>query len=101
MVCYLKLVPSDCPRGIQAWSLPYAVQPRASMSSPLLLVADASVCAASLLEVALGMYLWVLIIYLFFLLVMLPSEVQRLSTDSLVRVFPVVWKLLSFLRLPS
>ena len=32
---------------------------------------------------------------------MLPSEVPRLSTDSLVRVFPGVWKLLSFLRLPS
>ena len=31
---------------------------------------------------------------------MLPSEVPRLSTDSPVRVFPGVWKLLSFLRLP-
>ena len=38
--------------------------------------------------------------YLFFLLVMLPSEVPRLSTDSPVRMFPGVWKLLSFLRLP-
>ena len=44
--------------------------------------------------------LWVLIIYLFFLLVMLPSVVLRLSADSPVRVFPGVWKLLSFLRLP-
>ena len=32
---------------------------------------------------------------------MLPSEVPSLVTDSLVRVFPGVWKLLSFLRLPS
>ena len=32
---------------------------------------------------------------------MLPSEVPRLATDPLVRVFPGVWKLLSFLRLPS
>ena len=32
---------------------------------------------------------------------MLPSEVPRLTTDLLVRVFPGVWKLLSFLRLPS
>ena len=32
---------------------------------------------------------------------MLPSEVPRLTTDSPVRVFPGVWKLLSFLRLPS
>ena len=31
---------------------------------------------------------------------MLPSEVPRLTTDSPVRVFPGVWKLLS-LRLPS
>ena len=45
--------------------------------------------------------LWVLIIYLFFLLVMLPTEVPRLTTDSAVRVFLGDWKLLSFLRLPS
>ena len=45
--------------------------------------------------------LWVLIIYLFFLPVMLPSVVPRLATDLAVRVFPGVWKLLSFLRLPS
>ena len=32
---------------------------------------------------------------------MLPSEVPRLATDLPVRVFPGVWKLLSFLRLPS
>ena len=31
---------------------------------------------------------------------MLPSVVPRLTTDSVVRVFPGVWKL-SFLRLPS
>ena len=40
--------------------------------------------------------LWVLIIYLFFLLVMLPSEVPRLATHSPVRVFPGVWKSLFF-----
>ena len=32
---------------------------------------------------------------------MLPSEVPGLTTDSPVRVFPGVWKLLSFLNLPS
>ena len=32
---------------------------------------------------------------------MLPSEVPKLTTDSPVRVFPGVWKPLSFLRLPS
>ena len=44
--------------------------------------------------------LWVLIIYLFFLPVMLPSVVPKLATDSAVRVFPGVWKPL-FLKLPS
>ena len=32
---------------------------------------------------------------------MLPSVVPRLATDLAVRVFPGVWKLISFLRLPS
>ena len=32
---------------------------------------------------------------------MLPSEVPRLTRDPPVKVFPGVWKLLSFLRLPS
>ena len=45
--------------------------------------------------------LWGLTIYLFFLLIMLPPEVPRLATELPVRVFPGVWKLLSFLRLPS
>ena len=40
--------------------------------------------------------LWVLIIYLFFLPIMLPSVLPRLGIDSAVRVFPGVWKLLSF-----
>ena len=40
--------------------------------------------------------LWGLIIYLFFLPVVLPSVVPRLTTDSAVRVFPGVWKLLFF-----
>ena len=64
----------------------------ASLPSPRLLVA---------LLLHWGSYcwarnLWVLIIYLFFLPVMLPSVLPRLATDSAVRVFPGVWKLLSF-----
>ena len=60
---------------------------------------------ASALPLCWGSYrwasnLWVLIIYLFFLMIMLPSVVPRLVTDSTVRVFPGVWKPL-FLRLPS
>ena len=38
----------------------------------------------------------VLIVYLFFLPVMLPSVLPKLGTDSAVRRFPVVWKVLSF-----
>ena len=40
--------------------------------------------------------LWVIIIYLFFLPVLLPSVLPRLATDLAVRVLPGVWKLLSF-----
>ena len=52
-----------------------------------------------------GSYCWacnllVLIIYLFFLPVMLPSVFPRLATDSAGRVFPGVWKPL-FLKFPS
>ena len=32
---------------------------------------------------------------------MMPSVIPGLATDLPVRVFPGVWKLLSFLRLPS
>ena len=75
----------------------------ASLSSPCLLVADVSVWVASQLGVAIrhiicGVYLF---IYLFFLLVMLPSDISRFATDPLVRVFPGIWNLLSVLRLPS
>ena len=45
--------------------------------------------------------LWVVNIYLCLLPVMWPSEVPRLAGDSPVRVFRGVWKLLSFLTLPS
>ena len=71
-------------------------------AQPLLAVEDAGVYAAS----RCGSYhwacsLWVLTVYLFSLLFMLPSVIPRLTTDSAVRVFPGVWKLLSFLRFPS
>ena len=60
---------------------------------------------ASALLLHWGSYCWacnllVLIIYLFFLPVMLPSVLPRLATDSAARVFPGVWKPL-FLRFPS
>ena len=72
----------------------------ASLPSPGLLVADAGIFAASLLEVTVG-HLPMGFNYLFFLPVMLPSDVPRLAANSPVRVFPGVWNLLSFLRLPS
>ena len=60
----------------------------ASLPSPCLLVVDAGLCAASPQGVTVGhVNLWVLIIYLFFLPVMLPSVVPRLAADSAVRVF--------------
>ena len=70
-----------------------------STAARALLVAGAGICAALLLHW--GSYcwarnLWVLIIYLFFLPVMLPSVLPRLTTDLAVGVFPGVWKLLSF-----
>ena len=60
---------------------------------------------ASVLLFRWGSYWWacsllVLIIYLFFLTVMLPSVFPRLATDLAGRVFPGVWKPL-FLRFPS
>ena len=60
---------------------------------------------ASVLLFHWGSYCWacnllVLIIYLFFLPVMLPSVLPRLATDLARRVFPGVWKPL-FLRFPS
>ena len=68
-----------------------------SLPSPHLLVAGAGVFNACLLgELPWARNLWGLIIYLFFLPVMLLSALPRLATDSAVRVFPGVWKLLSF-----
>ena len=59
-----------------------------------LLVVGAGVCAASPLgELPLGLSS-VGFIYLFFLLLMLPCVLPRLTMA--VRVFPGVWKLLSF-----
>ena len=60
---------------------------------------------ASVLRFRWGSYCWacnllVLIIYLFFLPVMLPSVFPRLATDLAGRVFPGVWKPL-FLKFPS
>ena len=102
LVCYPKLVPSDCPRGIQGQVLTLSNAAHTSLPSPRLLVKDAGVCTASPLGVTIGHWacnLWVLIIY-FSSRLCCPLRLQGLP-DSPVRVFPGVWKLLSFLRLPS
>ena len=75
--CYLTLAPSDCPQGI-----------------PRLLVTDTSIWGTSLLGLAFRHVICGF--YLFFLPVMLPSEIRKLPPDPLVRGFPRVWKLLLF-----
>ena len=65
-----------------------------SLFSPRLLVVDASVWDTSLLGVAIRHVIRES--YLFFLQVMLPSEIPRLLTDLPVRGFLGVWKLLLF-----
>ena len=99
--CYLKLVPSEMPSGHSGPVLTLRNAACTSLSGPCFLVADAGVCTASPLGFTIVVNLWVLIIYLFFLPVMLPSEAPRLATGSPVREFSGIWKLLSFLRLPS
>ena len=71
----------------------------ASLFSPCLLMVDASVWATSLLVIAVR-HVICGFIYLFFLPVMLLSEIQKLPTDPLVRGFPGVWKHL-LLHYPS
>ena len=62
---------------------------------------DVNICTAATLGVAVRHVVCGFQLFIYFSSVMLPSEVPRFATDSPVRVFPGVWKLLSFLRLPS
>ena len=74
--------------------LPSMVPSNAALSSlfcPHLLVADEGVWGTFLLGVAFRCVICGF--YLFFLPVMLPSEIQKLPPDPLVRGFPGVWKL--------
>ena len=56
-------------------------------------MADISVRSTSLVVVVRRIFCFVLFCFVF-LPVMLPSEIQKLPTDSLVRGFPGIWKLL-------
>ena len=68
---------------------------RAYLFSPHLLVVDASFWVTFLLGVAIR-HVTVGFIHLFFLPVMLLSEIPKLPTDPPVRRFPGFWKLLLF-----
>ena len=83
------------PSGHSGLVLTLSNAARASLFSPRLLVADARVWATSLLGVAVR-HIICGFIYLFFLPVMLPSEIPKLPTDPLVRGFLGVWKLFLF-----
>ena len=65
---------------------------RASLFSSLLLMADVGIWATSPLGVAVSLLFcgFYLRIYLFFLRVMLPSEIPKFPTGLLVRGFPGV-----------
>ena len=63
---------------------------RASLFSPCLLVADASVWATSPLGVVVRCVICGFYLFIFFLPVMLPSEIPKLPTDLPVRGFPGV-----------
>ena len=86
------------PAGALPSEPPYSKQCSPCLPAQTLLADGGCGCLGC---VSMGSYrwarnLWVLIIYLFFLPVMLPSEVPRLATNSPVRVFPGVWKPLFF-----
>ena len=68
---------------------------RASLSSTHLLVAEVSIWATSLLAVVVRC-IFCGVFFFFFLPVMLPSEITKLSTELTMRGFPAVWK--SFLH---
>ena len=60
------------------------------------LVVDVSIWATSPLEVVVRHIICGFYLFIFFLPVMLPSEIPKLPTDPLVRGFPGVWKLFLF-----
>ena len=68
----------------------------ATLFSPRLLVADASIWATSPLGVAIRRVMCGFYLFIFFLSVIFPSEIPKLPTDPPVRGFPGVWKLLFF-----
>ena len=69
---------------------------RTSLFIPHLLVVDANVWATSRLRVSVRRIISGFYLFIFFLPVMLPSEIPKLPTDLPVKGFPGVWKLLFY-----
>ena len=72
----LTLAPSDCPQGIQAQAL--AVQPVPPCSAPACWWWDVSIWAISPLGVGVRCVICGFYLFIFFLPVMLPSEIPKL-----------------------
>ena len=91
------------PSGHSGLDLTLSNAARTSFPSPHLLVADAGICTASLLGITIGHVIcgFKLFIYFSSHLCCLLGSKARHKLKTLVRVFPGVWKLLYFLRLPS
>ena len=98
--CYFTLAPSDCPQGIQAGSPPCACSP-CLPAQPCSLLADASVRATSLLDVAARRVICGFFFFFFSFLVMLSSKILKFPTDPPVIGFPGLWNLLLHDSLPG
>ena len=70
--------------------------PHTSLFSPCLVVVDMSIWTTSPLGVVVRQIICGFYLLIFFLPVVLPSEIPKLPTDPSVTGFPGVWKLLLF-----
>ena len=89
------LLPQIVLRAFRPGPYPKQCSPHLPVQPPLL-VGDVSVWATSLLGVVVRRIICGFYLFIFFLLVMSPSEIPKVPTDPLVRGFPGVWKLLLF-----
>ena len=97
--CYITLAPSDFPQGLQAQFLPLSNAAHASLFSPRLLVADASVWATS----PQGVAVMCIICGLYLFIIFLPGYVALWDSKTLHRhaAERISWCLeTSLLRLP-
>ena len=92
--CYLTLASSGCPQSIPGLFLTLSNAACASLFNLHWLVEDVSVWATSPLGVAVRHVICGFYLLIFFLPVMLPSEIPKFPVDPPVRGFPGVWRLL-------